>query len=210
MANGLIETAADIDEGVAWLCRIEPRFCTAREAVGAVPLRRRPGGFAGLMRIVVAQQVSVTAAEGIWRRVEAAGADRADRVVALSDEALRACGLSGAKARCLRAVAAAGVDYDSLATRPEGEARAVLTALPGIGPWSADIYLMFCVGLRDVFAPGDLALRESARLLFDLDERPDSTALAAMAEPWSPWRGVAARLLWAYYAKAKQREGVTA
>jgi DNA-3-methyladenine glycosylase II len=210
MAGGLIETGADIEAGLEWLCRAEPRFAEARDLVGSVPLRRRPGGFGGLMRIVAGQQVSVAAAEGIWRRVEAGGAHRPERARTLSDVALRACGLSAAKARCLRAVAQADVDYDSLATLPEGEARAILTALPGIGPWSADIYLMFCVGLRDVFAPGDLALREATRLLFALDGRPDSARLAAMAEAWSPWRGVAARLLWAYYAKVKQREGVTA
>jgi DNA-3-methyladenine glycosylase II len=210
MTQDLIRSEADIAEGVAWLARAEPRFARAHAVAGTVPLRRRPGGFAGLLRIVVAQQVSVAAADGIWRRVAAAGADRPERVLEMSDEALRACGLSAAKARCARAVAAADVDFDSLAALPEGDARAALTALPGIGPWSADIYLMFCVGRRDVFAPGDLALRESARLLFDLAERPDSALVAAMAEAWSPWRGVAARLLWAYYAAVKQREGVTA
>lgn len=85
---------------------------------------------------------------------------------------------------------------------------ATLTALPGIGRWTAEIYLLFALGRADSFAPDDLALQESARLLFDLPERPRGRALAGMASAWSPWRGVAARLLWAYYRVEKEREGI--
>jgi DNA-3-methyladenine glycosylase II len=91
---------------------------------------------------------------------------------------------------------------------PTEEVVATLTAVPGIGRWTAEIYAMFSLGRADVFAPADLALQESARILFDLPERPKERALRAMAEAWSPWRGVAARLLWAYYRVARTREGV--
>ena len=84
----------------------------------------------------------------------------------------------------------------------------ILTEIPGIGTWTAEIYAMFSLGRADVFAPGDLALQESARMLFDLDGRPTEKELRQMAEAWSPWRGVAARLLWAYYHIAKDREGI--
>lgn len=204
----LIETEADIEEGAAWLAAVEPRFAEALALAGLPPLRRRPGGYAGLLRIVVSQQVSVAAAEGIWRRVEAAGADRPERVLDLDDEALRLCGLSRPKVRYARSLAAARLDYAALAVMPEDDALATLTALPGVGPWTAQIYLMFCVGRPDVFAPADLALSEAARLLFGLPERPAAPVLGSMAEAWSPWRAVAARLLWAYYAAAKRREGV--
>jgi DNA-3-methyladenine glycosylase II len=152
----------------------------------------------------------VAAADGIWRRLETAGL-RCERTLAgLSDEALRACGLSAQKVRYARALAAAGINYDELATVPDEAAIAALTAVPGVGRWTAEIYLMFCLGRPDVFAPGDLALQEAARLLFGLAERPKPKALAAMAEPWAPWRAVAARLLWGYYAAVRRREGVKA
>ena len=88
------------------------------------------------------------------------------------------------------------------------EVVAVLTAVPGIGRWTAEIYAMFALGRADVFAPADLALQEGVRLLFSLEARPQERALRAMAEAWSPWRAVAARLLWAYYHVEKRREGI--
>lgn len=209
MTTRLIETDADVLEGLDWLTATEPRFAQARALSGPVPLRRRAGGFAGLARIVTGQSVSVASADGVWQRLVAAGAQDAGFVSALDEAVLRACGLSQAKARCLKAVASAALDYDALAKMPEAQARATLIALPGIGPWTAELYLMFCVGRADVFAPGDLAMQEAARDLFALPQRPAPRSLATMAEAWSPWRAVAARLLWAYYAAMKNREGVS-
>lgn len=203
-----IETEADIARGVDALLVLDPRFGPAVTLSGLPPLRRRTDGFAGLLRIVCAQQVSVAAAEGIWRRVEAAGADDPARVAAMDDAALLVCGLSRAKVRYARAIAAAGLDYAALRAMPETEAVATLTAVPGVGRWTAEIYLMVCVGRADVFAPGDLALQEAARLLFDLPARPEPRDLEAMAGLWSPWRAVAARLLWAHYAAVKRRSGL--
>jgi DNA-3-methyladenine glycosylase II len=206
--GGWIETEADIARGVEALQRLDARFVPAVARAGLPPLRRRPGGFAGLLRIVCAQQVSVAAAEGMWRRIEAAGADEPARVAAMDEAALRACGLSRAKARYARGIAAAGLDYAALRTMPETDAVAALTALPGVGRWTAEVYLMVCAGRADVFAAGDLALQEGARLLFDLPARPAPRELAAMAMAWSPWRAVAARVLWAHYAARKRREGL--
>ena len=121
---------------------------------------------------------------------------------------MRAVGLSRQKARYGRALAQAAIDYAGLRDRPDDEVIAVLVAVPGIGRWTAEIYAMFALGRADVFAPGDLALQEAAKLLFGLDARPSEQALRAMAQAWSPWRGVAARALWAYYRVAKLREGV--
>lgn len=203
-----IDTEADIARGVDALIVLDPRFGPAVALSGPPPLRRRPDGFAGLLRIVCAQQVSVAAAERMWRRVEAAGADDPVRIAAMDDAALLACGLSRAKARYARAIAAAGLDYAALRTMPEAEAMATLTAVPGVGRWTAEIYMMVCVGRADVFAPGDLALQEGARLLFDLPARPTQSDLATMAGSWTPWRAVAARLLWAHYAAVKRRSGL--
>jgi DNA-3-methyladenine glycosylase II len=210
MTARIIETEADIAEGADWLARTEPRFAHAIAVAGPVPLRRRPGGFEGLLRVIVGQQLSVAAADGIWRRLESAGCVTPERLSSKTDVELRACGLSTPKLRAARNLAEAAVDYSALATMDVDEARAALCALKGVGPWTAEVYLMFCVGRADVFAPADLGLQEGARLLFDLAERPDPKALAARAEAWSPWRAVAARILWAYYGAAKGRQGVIA
>ena len=203
-----IETLDDIAEGCDWLARADAGMARALAATGQPPLRRRPHGFSGLLRVVAGQQLSVAAAEAVWRRIEAAGLADPERLAEAPDIAIRACGLSAAKLRCARALAASGLDYDALRHAPETEAVAALTALPGVGPWTAEIYLMFCEGRPDVFAPGDLALQEGARLLLGLDARPSPRDLAARAAQWAPWRAVAARVLWAYFAHAKGREGV--
>jgi DNA-3-methyladenine glycosylase II len=210
MPAPLIETPEHVAEGARWLAAREPRFAHALDLTGPPPLRRDADGFLPLLEIVVSQQLSVAAADGIWRRLAAAGLRDEESLAALPDETLRACGLSAQKVRYARALGAAGLDYARLRNATEDEAIAALTAITGIGRWTAEIYLMFSVGRPDVFAPGDLALQESARLLFGLDARPAPKALAAMAEAWSPWRAVAARLLWAYYRHAKSREGIRA
>ena len=156
----------------------------------------------------MSQQVSVAAADAIWGRLKAAGFTRARALVVASDEELRACGLSRQKIRYARALAAARLPYPALRAAPTEEVITTLVAVPGVGRWTAEIYAMFSLGRADVICPGDLALQEAARMLFELETRPSEKALRAMSEPWSPWRGVAARLLWAYYRVAKEREGI--
>ncbi|MDP3339958.1 DNA-3-methyladenine glycosylase [Frigidibacter sp.] len=206
MTRGLIETEVHLAEGAAHLLRIEPRFAPA--LAEPLPLRRRPDGFGALVDAVVSQQVSVASAAAIHGRMLAAGLTDPAALVLATDETLRAVGLSRQKIRYLRALAAADLDYAALRDAPDAEVIARLVALPGIGPWTAEIYAMFSLGRADVFAPGDLALQEAARLLFDLPERPTARQLRTMAEAWSPWRAVAARALWAYYRLARNREGI--
>lgn len=208
-----ITTSGDIAEGLAWLGQVEPRFAGMASESGPIPLRRSPPGFAGLARIIVSQQVSVASARAIWGRVEARWPDLAHGdVLGAAEAELRACGLSGPKIRTLREVAFAAhdgrLDFAALERAGPDEVRAMMTAISGIGPWTADVYLLFSLGHRDAFAPGDLALQEAARAGFGLAARPSAMTLAAMAERWSPWRGVAARLLWAYYAALKSRQGI--
>ena len=208
MVGRIITTLDCVAEGADWLARAEPRFAHALTLVGPLPLRRQPDGFAALLDAIVGQQVSVASADAIWRRMEAAGlTDRATLAMA-SDEACRAAGLSRQKARYGRALAESAIDFDALRGLPDAQVVEVLTEVPGIGMWTAEIYAMFALGRADVFAPGDLALQEAARVLFDLPDRPKERALRAMAEAWSPWRSVAATLLWAYYRVAKSREGI--
>jgi DNA-3-methyladenine glycosylase II len=207
----LIECEADLLEGVAALSR-DPRWAEVSRIAGPFPLRRRSGGFEGLASIIVAQQVSVASAKAIWARVQAGFAPMEPaRFIAADEEIYRAAGLSRPKQRTLRALAAAfqqgHLSEEEMDSLDLPILRERLTAISGIGPWTADMYLMFCLGHADAFAPGDLALQEAARLAFGLSARPRPDELAAMSEEWSPWRGVAARLLWAYYHVVKAREG---
>ena len=207
-AGRIIEIDDDVAEGAAWLAARDPRFAAALDRVGPLPLRRRTDGFRALMGAIVSQQVSVAAAAAILGRCEAAGLADPAEVLAANDETLRACGLSRQKIRYLRALAAHGIDYDALRQAGTDEVVAVLTEVPGIGRWTAEIYAMFSLGHADVFAPNDLALQEGARMLLGLEDRPKERAMREIAEDWTPWRAVAARLLWAYYAAEKKREGI--
>lgn len=208
MDERIITSDACIAEGLADLSRIEPRFAAAALRTGPPPLRRRDDGFAALLSAIVSQQVSTAAASAIWARMETAGMTTPAAIVTTESDALRACGLSRQKVRYARALAAAGIDFDALRTASTADVVETLVAVPGIGIWTAEIYAMFSLGRADVFAPGDLALQEGARLLFDLPDRPRPAALRTMAAAWSPWRSVAARLLWSYYGLEKQREGI--
>ena len=173
-----------------------------------MPLRRKPDGFAELLSAIVSQQVSVASANAIWGRMVAAGLDQAAAIQVASDEDLRAAGLSRQKMRYARALAEAEIDFDALRHAPDDEVIATLTQVSGIGTWTAEIYAMFSLGRADVFAHGDLALQEGARLLLGLADRPTPAKMRKIAEAWSPWRSVAARVLWAYYRVAKDREGI--
>jgi len=206
-AGRLIRSRACIAEGCAFLAA-DPRLAATLEVTGLPPLRRRADGFAPLLGAIVGQQVSTASAAAVMARLHAAGLTGPRAIRAAPDEALRACGLSRQKIRYARALAEARLPWRALRDAPDTEVIATLTQVPGIGAWTAQIYAMLSLGRADVFAPGDLALQEAARLILDLPGRPDARALAAIAEAWSPWRAVAARLLWAYYRVAKQREGI--
>ncbi|MGJ8583067.1 MAG: DNA-3-methyladenine glycosylase family protein [Marinosulfonomonas sp.] len=208
MIGRIILGDACVAEGAAYLAAREPRFATALDQTGPLPLRLRADGFAALLSAIVSQQVSVASASAIWARLEEAGLTEEQSVLGASEEELRGCGLSRPKVRYALALAQSGLGYDQLRDMPTQEVIKTLTAVPGIGQWTADIYAMFSLGRADVFAAGDLALQESARVLFDLPDRPSAKDMAIMAQDWAPWRSVAARLLWAYYRIIKQREGL--
>jgi DNA-3-methyladenine glycosylase II len=198
----------DVSEGAAWLAGHDARFAKALAQVGALPLRRREEGFATLLYAIVGQQVSVASASAIWARLEAAGLTDEVAMGGASDDALRAVGLSRQKARYGRALAQAGIDYSALRVVPDANVIATLVAVPGIGVWTAEIYAMFALGRSDVFAHGDLALQEATKSLFALETRPTEKEMRVLAAKWSPWRSVAARVLWAYYRVLKSRDGV--
>ena len=208
MIGRIIETPEDVAEGADALCRICPYLKSAYAQTGALPLRRKPDGFDQLLSAIIGQQVSIASASAIWGRMQDMGLTEAARISAATEDDLRAAGLSRQKIRYARALAAAEIDYDALRIAPDDEVIRTLTAVSGIGPWTAEVYAMFSLGRADVFAPGDLALQEAARVLYGLPERPKERAFRTMAEAWAPWRSVAARLLWAYYRVDKKREGI--
>jgi DNA-3-methyladenine glycosylase II len=208
MVGRIIKGPDDIAEGMNWLAARDSRFADAYALTGPLPLRRKPEGFAELLSAIVSQQVSVASARAIWARVEAAGLITPEAVRRASEDDLRACGLSRPKMRYARALAESTIDLAALRDMPNENVIAQLIEIPGIGRWTAEIYAMFSLGRADVFAHNDLALQEGARLLLDLPARPNERQMQAIALDWSPWRAVAARLLWAYYRVAKDREGV--
>ena len=208
MVGRIIETLDCVAEGAEYLSALEPRFAKALKITGPLPLRRRKDGFEELLGAIVSQQVSVASARAIWSRLKAAKFTGPRKIRAATDEDLRACGMSRQKIRYARELASAGINFRKLREVKNDEVVKTLVAVPGIGPWTAEIYAMFSLGRADVFAPGDLALQESARLIFDLPSRPTEKELRQMSEDWSPWRAVAARLLWSYYHVAKDREGI--
>ncbi len=208
----LLETDAVLKRGLKALAKADVVMARLI-AEGVVPqLRKRPPGFEGLAWIVVGQQVSTASAAAIWGRLRTIlDPPSPERFLSLSDAELRAAGLSAMKVRTIRATATEIVEgrlpLDRLNSLPADEAHDCLTRVKGIGPWTADIYLLFCLGHPDAFPGGDLAVQEAARIAYGLDERPDAKMLTALAEGWRPWRGVAAKVLWAYYRVAKAREG---
>ncbi|MFS2179976.1 DNA-3-methyladenine glycosylase 2 family protein [Rhizobium pisi] len=209
----IIRNEDDVRHGLEALLRLDPRLAPIAADAGPIPLRLREPGFAGLAHIIVSQMVSRASAEAIWRRMlPADGLLTAEGYALLHPEAWREFGLSRAKAETLtriaEAVASGRLDLSSLCLKPPGEALGELTALKGVGPWTAEVYLMFCGGHADVFPAGDVALQNAVGAAFGLEARPQEKALALLAEIWSPWRSVAARLFWAYYATKMRRDMV--
>jgi DNA-3-methyladenine glycosylase II len=209
-----IADEATLNDAVERLRAKDPELVESLISVGGrPPLRRRAPGFAGLAAIIVSQQVSTASATAIFGRLEARIVPlEAAQLAKTTEDDLRACGLSTAKVRTLRAAAGAilegALDLAGLAALDAEDAHKALVAVKGVGPWTADIFLLFCLGHPDAFPAGDLALQEAAKLALNLKRRPDAARLQRIAERWRPWRGVAARMLWAYYRGVKARSGM--
>lgn len=205
-----IETETDIKAGLTTLIALDPRLAVIADISGDLPLRRQAPGFNGLARIIIAQQVSKQSAEAIAGRFNAYIPNASPKAyLAADDTTLRAIGLSRPKQRTLYAVAEAitsgQLNLEECARSSAIDAIAHMSAVKGIGPWTAEVYLLFCAGHRDVFPAGDLALQIAVHEAFELKNRPNDKQLRSIAQLWSPWRGVAARLFWAWYEKTRNR-----
>ena len=209
----IIRDDGDIERGLAALLELDPRLRPVAAEAGAVPLRLREPGFEGLAHIIVSQVVSRASADAIWGRMTARlGSVTADGYAGLEPDAWRAFGLSRIKhdtlARVADAVVGGGLDLHALCDESPEKALSELMAIKGIGPWTAGVYLMFCAGHADVFPAGDVALQAAVGMAFGYKERPPAKALALEAAVWAPWRSVAARLFWAYYAAKTRRDAL--
>src|ERR1700690_2314698 len=208
-----LHTQADLEAALAQLILHDPRLRAVAGKAGAFSLRRREGGFEGLCAIVCGQQLSTAAAATIRNRLFAAfDPFHHDTVRRARGDKLKRLGLSAAEIKSIpeigKAVAKGKIDPTRVGNMEADVAHAALTALHGVGPWTADIYLLFCLGHADAFPAGDLAVQEAARIALGLRKRPDAKRLTKIAEAWRPWRGVAAHLLWAYYHAVKKRDVV--
>lgn len=211
MSYQIIATKEELDAALRTLCVACPHMRKAQESAGPPSLRKIDNGFPSVVRMIASQQLSVAAAAAICDRLVAQmGAITPEHLLATNDEVLRAAGLSRGKIKTLRALAEAvtdgAVDFAAFEDMSEDEIRAQLTRVHGIGPWTADIYIMFCLGRADGFAPGDLALQNAARSLLQLSDKPTPAQLSELAEQWRPWRGVAALQLWQYYSWLKKQK----
>jgi len=207
-----IRDMTDIETGLTHLVTLDPRLEAVVASAGAVPLRLSEPGFASLASIIVSQMVSKASAAAIWNRILAQGPVTPAAYLAIAPEISATFGLSSAKAKTLAGLAEAiveeRVDLDALLVLPPDQAVTALTVLPGIGPWTAEVYLMFCGGHPDVFPSGDVALQAAVAHAFTFEARPSHKQLRQMATIWSPWRSVAARLFWAYYATHMRRDAL--
>ena len=208
-----LNTQADLEAAVHALVQQDPRLQPVLKLTGMPALRRRDPGYAGLAAIVCGQQLSTASAAAIWARLTAAfDPFHHDTLRRVRAGRLGRLGLSAAKIKTLkslaREIAAERLDLEMLANEDADAAHDALTALHGIGPWTADVYLLFCLGHGDAWPAGDLAVQEAVKIGLGLKTRPTAKEMAPLAEPWRPLRGAAAHLWWSYYRVLKKREGV--
>jgi DNA-3-methyladenine glycosylase II len=210
-----LNSQADLEAAIHALLKQDPRLQPVFAVAGMPALRRREPGFAGLAHIVCGQQLSTASAAAIWARLSAAFDPLSpDAIRRARADRLGRLGLSAAKIKTLknlaREIAAERVNLDVLANEDADAAHHTLVSLHGIGPWTADVYLLFCLGHGDAWPAGDLAVQEAVKIGLGLRTRPTVKEMAPLAEPWRPMRGAAAQLWWTYYRAIKKREGVLA
>ncbi len=204
-----VETQADLERAITALVRQDPRLRPILSVTGMPAIRRREPGFAGLAQIIVGQQLSTASANAIWNRMSGAfDPFHHESIQRATAARLGTLGLSAAKIKTLKGLAreirSARLDLEAIGELDADEAHNTLTALHGVGPWTADLYLLFCLGHGDAWPAGDLALQEGIRVGLGLDSRPTAKEMTSLAEVWRPYRGAAAHLWWAYYRATRR------
>jgi len=206
-----ISCQVDIDDGLEELLTIDPRLTEIADQAGELPLRLQPPGFCSLAHIIIGQLVSRAAADAIYQRfLDEVNPQTPKAFLKAGEAAWVRIGLSRAKQNTIAGLASAiiddSLDLEALSELSQDKAIKELTKLKGIGPWTAEVYLLFCAGHPDIFPAGDLALREAVRHAFNMEERPTEKELQTLAKQWTPKRGIAARLFWSYYKVIKNKE----
>lgn len=201
-------TRAALADGVRALAARDRMLAGIAERLGVPPMWARPQGFATLVRIILEQQVSLASAATLYARLDThAGGVTPERIALLGEDGLRAFGLTRQKARYVTTladrIASGALDLRRVARAPDDEARAMLLAVPGLGPWSVDIYALMALRRPDVWPRGDLALAAALRDLLRLPAPPTREEQRVIAAPWAPWRSVAARLVWTHYLQIR-------
>ena len=208
MSLQTIENSKALEAHIMALIAIEPRFAPVYEQVGVPSLRHNAGGFEQLMRAMVGQQLSVAAAASIWQRVVEAGLTTPKAITEATDETLRVQGLSKQKIRYVRSLVDHNINFAALETLSDEEAIKTLTAVIGIGQWTAEMYLLFSLKRADVLAVDDLAIKVAAMELLGLAERPTPKQIKHLTQDWSPHRSAASLLLWSYYGLLRNKTAV--
>ncbi|AMN49506.1 MULTISPECIES: DNA-3-methyladenine glycosylase [unclassified Psychrobacter] len=208
MSTQIIESPQELEEHIIKLIAIEPRFALVYEQVGVPSLRHNAGGFKQLMRAMVGQQLSVAAAASIWQRLVDADLTNPQAITEATDETLRTQGLSKQKIRYTRSLVDHDIDFVALETMTNEDVTKTLTAVTGIGRWTAEMYLLFSLKRADVLAVDDLAIKVAAMQLLDLTERPTPKQLKILIEVWSPHLSAASLLLWAHYGLLRKKTAV--
>ncbi len=209
-ATGRRLDAASLARGTSWLARRDPDLRHIVRRHGPPPLWGRPGGFRTLVQIVLEQQVSLASGKAALRRIESRhGRITPERIRSAGEAGIRAAGITRQKSGFLVGLAEAAGDgrlnFRRLVGQPDDEAREALIALRGVGRWTADVYLLMALRRPDIWPPGDLALQKALQWAKGLPDRPQGEAELALAEPWRPWRAVAARILWHGYLSERDR-----
>lgn len=208
MSIQTIENPQELEEHIIALTDIEPRFIPVYEQVGVPSLRHNAGGFKQLMRAMVGQQLSVAAAASIWQRLDDADLTNSQAINGATDETLRAQGLSKQKIRYTRSLVEHDIDFAALETMIDEDVTKTLTAVTGIGRWTAEMYLLFSLKRADVLAVDDLAIKVAAMDLLGLVERPTPKQLKSLTEGWSPYLSTASLLLWSHYGLLRKKTAV--
>lgn len=208
-----IDSQSDISLAVLDLKKRDPKLIPLIDELSHIPLRRTEAGFEGLANIVTSQLISRAAADAIWERLKTHfGVLAAENIIQLTEQDLKNLGLSGAKARTLLGTAEKLTNQPNFLTSLElytaDKALKELMSLKGVGPWTAEVYLISCCGHPDIFPAGDVALRTAAGHAFFEGVQPDQKSLREYSKKWAPWRSIAARILWAYYADIKKQAKV--
>ena len=209
----VLNVFGDVSAPCNYLAKTDPALKTALDAIGSPVIRKRKGGFEGLFRIIVEQQVSVPSTQAIWARCrEGAHPISARHIAQLGEESLKTMGLTRQKSHYIVTIAKAigqrEFSFGPLPSLDDEAALSHLQQLKGVGPWSAGIYLLFCEGRIDIWPPGDVALEHSFGRAKGLPSKPASETLNDASLKWRPYRGLAAHILWTYYAHIRGRKPI--